>query len=316
MTSNKIISFVIPCYNEEAGIATLVTQLEKLIPKLPHYLYEIILVNDGSKDNTSQEILKYIKTSALDITLVELQRNYGKEIALTAGLEKCKGDAAMMIDADLQYPIEKIPEFLKKWEEGSLVVVGLRDEKKTNSLVDKAGSKLFAFLTSVLGIGNYNSRALDFRLIDRQVITEFLQYKDKNRLVRNLIDSMGYSQSYIPYQEKNRAVGTSTMSFYKRLKLALNTFIYQSNRPLFFISGLGILITILSFIIGVLAIIDNISNKTIFGFSGPFQLGILNLFLNGIVLISLGFVAAYIGIIKQEILHRPLYIVKKIMRKD
>jgi polyisoprenyl-phosphate glycosyltransferase len=139
----KIISLIIPCYNEEQNVAQAHTHITKFWKTLKYdFDYELVFVDDGSRDNTVIEIEKLAKKDN-QVKLVQFSRNFGKEIATTAGIQNCTGDACIMYDADLQYPIEKLPDFLDKWEEGVDVVVGIRDKKKTNNLIEKLGSMMF-----------------------------------------------------------------------------------------------------------------------------------------------------------------------------
>ena len=309
-----MISILIPCYNEEESIDSLIKELCSVAIST-NCKFEFVFIDDGSADNTLKIIKKESKKldkKKILSKLVKLTRNFGKEAAVTAGLKVCTGDAAIIVDSDLQYPLDKIPEFIEKWKEGNKHVVGLRDKKNTSNIVEKAGSNLFNLLINSVGEIEYDSRALDFRLIDRQVIDDYNRLSDQNRMVRNLLDWLGYETTYITYEENERESGESSYSFIKRLNLALNTIIYNSLIPLKAVSVLGFFITLFSGVIGLLAVCRFLFDVGPV-FSGPFLLGLLNMFLIGIVLICLGLVAFYIGSIKTEVKGRPLYVIDEII---
>jgi len=307
----KTISLIVPCYNEASNILDFYNQICELwSKKVTKYHYEIVFINDGSSDETAKKILE-CKAKDLRVVFIDFARNFGKEAAVTAGLIHCTGDAAIILDADLQYPIEKIPEFIKMWEAGSQHVIGLRDTKHTNNAVEVLGSKLFHFMMGVmLEQGRHNPAALDFRLIDREVVENFKLMQEQDRIVRGLLDWIGFEPVYIPYTEKARNAGVSHFNFSKRFNLALNSFVSHSLLPLRFIAFLGVTITFFSTIMGMYILIYQyiLGNKI---FSGPFMLGVLNTFLIGIVIMCLGLVAFYIGSIKREVLRRPIYIIRK-----
>ena len=307
----KKISLIVPCYNEAENILEFYSQITALWAKeLAVYDYEFVFVNDGSQD-TTPKILSELKKQDTLITFVDFARNFGKEIAVTAGLDICKGDCAIIVDADLQYPIEKIPEFILAWEAGAKHVIGLRDTKNTTNLIEVWGSKLFHKLMSIMSEqGKHNPAALDFRLVDREVIDNFKQIHEQDRIVRGLLDWLGFNPTYILYQEKERNAGVSHFNFKKRMNLALNSFVSHSLFPLRMIAILGFFITLLSGLLGVYIIISRWAFHQN-NYSGPFMLGVLNTFLIGIVLVCLGLVAFYIGSIKREVLKRPLYIIRK-----
>lgn len=306
----SIISIIIPCFNEEENIQDCYNELLKVWTKLPLYDYEFVFVNDGSSDFTVLAITK-LQLTDNRVKLIEFSRNFGKEIAISAGFRYCNGEAAMIVDADLQYPVEKIPEFITLWENGSEVVIGLRDKKKTANLIEKYGSKLFYWIMGKIGEIKIIPGALDFRLIDREIIDHFNTFTERNRMARALVDWLGFDRSFVNYQEKPRNKGTASYSFGKRLKLATESFILHSLFPLKFAGYLGIFITVFAGFVGLSALINQfVWNRDNFNFSGAFLLGLLNLFLIGIVLICLGLIALYIANIHTEVVNRPLFVVK------
>lgn len=310
--SNKksIISVIIPCFNEQENIADCYNELIKVWTKLPLYDLEVIFVDDGSSDWTVLEITK-IQIIDPRVKLIEFSRNFGKEIAISAGFDHCSGESAIVVDADLQYPLDKIPEFVTLWESGSEVVIGMRDKKQTSNIIEKIGSCSFYWIMDKIGEREILPGALDFRLIDREVIDHFNRFTERNRMARALVDWLGFDRSFVSYQEKPRNKGSASYSLSKRIKLALNSFILHSLFPLKIAGYLGIFITIFAGFVGLSALVNQfLWNKGNFNFSGSFLLGLLNLFLIGIVLICLGLIALYIANIHTEVVNRPLYVVK------
>ena len=308
--ARPIISVIIPCFNEQENIADCYNELIKVWTKLPLYDLEVIFVDDGSSDWTVLEITK-IQIIDPRVKLIEFSRNFGKEIAISAGFDHCSGESAIVVDADLQYPLDKIPEFVTLWESGSEVVIGMRDKKQTSNVIEKIGSRSFYWIMDKIGEREILPGALDFRLIDREVIDHFNRFTERNRMARALVDWLGFDRSFVSYQEKPRNKGSASYSLGKRIKLALNSFILHSLFPLKIAGYLGIFITIFAGFLGLSALVNQFFwNKGNFNFSGSFLLGLLNLFLIGIVLICLGLIALYIANIHTEVVNRPLYVVK------
>ena len=308
MNEKKTISLIIPIYNEEKNIPILFERLKKVIDVLS-YSWELIFVNDGSGDKSMDELEK-IKNSDDRIKIIDFSRNFGKEIATTAGINHCRGDACIMIDADLQHPVELIPEFIKKWEDGAEVVVGVRKKNKGEGLVKRMGSFFFYKIINRISDTEIVSQATDFRLLDREVIDQFKNMTERNRMTRALVDWMGFRRQYINFEANERLHGKASYSFWKLLRLAFNSIISFSLFPLRIAGYLGITITILSGILGIFMFITNYVTGSL-NFSGPAVLAVVILFLIGIVLICLGLIALYIANIHAEVSNRPLYIIRK-----
>ncbi len=311
MSQKKTISIIIPCHDEEENIQDIYREVTNLWQKkIKTYNLELIFVDDGSQDNTLLEIIK-LNQKDDRVKFIEFSRNFGKEIATTAGIELCNGEACIMVDADLQYPINKIPEFIQKWEEGAEVVTGIRDKKQTTDKIEKIGSYLFYQIINIIGETRVIPGALDFRLLDKKVVTEFRKFTERGRMTRSLIDWLGFKQSFVFYSEKSRTKGMASYNLVKRVNLAIYTFISHSFFPLKLAAYLGFFIVMLGGFVGIVAFFNQfIFNNGEFNFSGPFLLGLLNSFLIGIVLICLGLVGFYIGNIHVEVVNRPLYIIR------
>lgn len=307
----ELISIVIPVHNEETNVPLISSDLKKVLDKT-NYDFEIIFINDGSKDNSSVELNK-IAEEDKRIKVLEFNRNFGKEAATTAGLEACRGNACIVVDADMQHPIELIPEFIKKWENGTKVVVGVRTKNKGEGLIKRFGSYMFYLTINSIAETKLVPRATDYRLIDRVVIDEFKRLKEKNRMTRALIDWLGFKQDYIYFKANERVHGIASYSYLKLIKLALSSFVAHSLFPLKLAGYLGIFITFFSTLLGLLMIADKffLSNQWKMSFSGTAMLATVIIFLIGIVLSCLGLIALYIGNIHAEVINRPMYIIKR-----
>lgn len=311
MNGKKLISIITPVYNEEKNIGLFFEKLLKVISNLP-YNFEIIFVNDGSRDLSGDEIEKIVKSYNY-VRNIEFSRNFGKELAITAGINNCNGDACLMIDSDLQHPIELIPEFLKKWENGSEVVVGIRKANKGEGLIKKIGSILFYKIINKIAEINVLPNSTDYRLLDRIVIDEFNRFTENSRMTRALIDWLGFRRDFIYFNANQRIHGKASYNFWKLFKLALNSFISLSLIPLKLAGYLGTFITFFSGLAGFYILLGKYFFHTPFAstFSDAENLAILILFLVGIILMSLGLIALYIANIQGEVINRPLYVIRK-----
>ena len=313
MLNKKLVSIIVPVFNEEKNIPLIYDELRKIFDDLKEkYDYELIFIDDGSQDK-SQEILEKLTEQNSNIKYIQFSRNFGKEIATTAGLSFSKGRAVIMIDADLQHPPELIPEFLEKWEKGADIIIGVREKNKGEGWIKRFGSFWFYKIMNSIGETKLIPRATDYRLLDKKVIKEFNRFTERNRITRGLIDWLGFKKDYIYFKAEKRKSGKAGYNFLKLTKLALSSFVTHSLFPLKLAGYLGSIITLLSGIIGLFIIVE----KYILGdplnlyFSGPFMLGVLILFLVGIVLSCLGLITLYIANIHQEVVNRPMYVIKK-----
>lgn len=308
MNEKKLISIIAPIYNEEKNIPALYEKLAGMARSLG-YDFEFILVNDGSRDGSIRELEK-LEAADARVKVIDFSRNFGKEVATTAGINSCHGDACIMIDADLQHPAEKIGEFLEKWEKGAEVVVGIREETKDERLAKKIGSYLFYKIINWISDTKIIPNATDFRLLDRIVIDEFNKMTDKSRMTRALIDWLGFRRDFVRFKSNERLHGQATYSYMKLFHLAFNSMISLSLFPLKIAGYLGMIITFLSGILGIFIFISKyIMNSS--DYSGSAILAVVILFLVGIILICLGLIALYIANIHSEVVNRPLYVVRK-----
>ncbi len=309
----KLISTIIPSHNEQENIdlicQAIVAQFEKMGGAFD---YEIIFVDDGSTDESLEKIINLSQKNP-KVKFIQFSRNFGKEVALTAGLNYCSGDAAIIIDADLQHPVELIPEFIAKWQGGAEMVIGIRKNGKRKGLVKKIGSTVFYKTMNLIGETKISSHSTDYRLIDRKVINEFNRFTERNRITRGLLDWLGFQKAYLEFDPQERIRGKASYNKIKLVKLALSSFVSHSLFPLRFAGYLGLLIILFSGPLGLFIFIDKyiLADATGFNFSGPAILAVLNLFFTGIILSCLGLIALYIGNIQNEAMNRPMYVIRE-----
>lgn len=312
-TKSSLISVVIPVYNESQGIADFLQKhLLPVLDKITEFSFEIILVNDGSSDD-SLKIIQNLAEKDQRIAVLSLSRNFGKEPALAAGLAHASGTAVLTIDADNQQPPSIIPDFIKKWQAGAEIVTGVRDHFTKHGLIQKAGSKLFYKILRVMGNKHTVPGSTDFRLIDRVVIDEFNRLTEHNRITRGLIDWLGFRQEYIKYTYGSRLAGKPSYNLKKLFNLAIDSFVSMSTTPLVIFGYIGVFITFTSTVLGLFCII----NQYILGdplrlyWNGAVQMSIFITFLVGLVLISQAITALYISHIHTETQNRPLYLIDR-----
>ncbi|NUM25232.1 MAG: glycosyltransferase family 2 protein [Candidatus Buchananbacteria bacterium] len=308
----KLISVIIPVNNEEANIPLIYQAVKDQLIKLgSDFDYEIIFVDDGSTDKSNFAVTRLCDADP-KVKLIEFSRNFGKEVATTAGLHEASGDAAIIIDADLQHPASLIPDFVARWTQGFDMVVGVRNNNESESVIKRLGSVAFYKAMKLIGETKLASRTTDYRIIDRKVIDEFKRFTEHNRITRGLLDWLGFKKEYIYFTALTRQHGKPSYSKIKLVKLALSTFVSHSLFPLKFAGYLGIIIVSFSGPLGLFIFIDKyiLDDATGFNFSGPAILALINMFFTGIILSSLGLIALYIADIQSEVTNRPMYVVR------
>lgn len=303
------ISIVIPVFNESRSLLRLHSRLEGVTNELP-FVWEYIFVNDGSTDN-SFDTLKKLATEDKKVKVLDFSRNFGKEIALTAGAHEAKdSDAVICIDADLQHPPELIPTLVSKWEEGAEVVVTIRTETKKQPLLRRLGSSLYYWLMRKMSGIDLKAKTTDFRLYDKKVIQAFMLATERERMFRGIMDWMGFKRSYVEFKADARAEGEAAYSYSKLWRLAVNSLTAFSLWPLRLAGYIGILISSISASLFIWMLVNYIVlNAWIYT---PLAMVVLiNTFLIGIVLMALGLVAFYVGIIHTEVINRPIFIIRE-----
>ncbi|MBI2588813.1 glycosyltransferase family 2 protein [Candidatus Saccharibacteria bacterium] len=305
-----LLSVVVPVYNESAGLLEFHKSLLKQIEKVAKNGYEIIYCDDGSSDETAK-IVRELHKDNPKIKLIRLSRNFGKESALSAGIHAATGDAILMIDGDGQYPVELIPDFIAKWQTGSDVVVGIRSSNKGEGWFKKIGSHYFYKLFNRLTGEKLIPRSTDFRLIDRNVQEAFITLGETDRMTRVLIDWLGFSRSFIDFEANARSSGPAGYNRRKLVKLATHSFVSMTPVPLFLFGYLGVFITAGALLLGGSVLIEQIllDDPWHWKFTGTAMIGILLLFLVGIVLMAQGMLSLYISHIHSQAKQRPLYVI-------
>ena len=304
------ISIVVPAYNEAQGIAHFHKELSRALPK--NYDYEIIYVDDGSRDKTL-EILSTLAKTDQRINALSFSRNFGKEAATTAGIIESSGDAVILIDADGQHPVELIGKFIARWQAGAQVVVGVRSENQKEGLIKRYGSKIFYQLFNTMTSEKIIPGSTDFRLIDAEVRIAFIKLTENSRITRALVDWLGYKKEYIPFIANAREFGEASYSTKKLLSLAMNSFVSLTTTPLYLSGYLGLIIMPISLLLGLFIIVEQylLNDPMGLNVTGSASLGIFIVFLVGIILACQGLVALYISRIYEEVKARPLYLVNE-----
>ncbi len=299
------VSVVVPLYNEQEVIGESYRRLKEVMDAAGED-YELIFVNDGSRDETWPMACKLAETDPR-LRLLSFSRNFGHQTAITAGMDAANGDAVVVIDADLQDPPEVIPQMLAKWREGYQVVYGLRTKRKGESFFKKITAKMFYRTLNALTEVPLPVDAGDFRLLDRAVCDALKKLPERNRYVRGLVSWVGFRQTSVEYVRAERFAGTTKYPLRKMLRLAGDALTSFSYKPLKLSILIGSLVSVASFIYGIVIICQRLFTDILV--SGWATLACLTLFFNGLILIMMGIIGQYIGRIYDETKGRPLYIV-------
>jgi polyisoprenyl-phosphate glycosyltransferase len=306
----KLISIIVPCYNEQDVFPETYKRLTETFSQLDasKYNYEIIFVNDGSRDNTLHQIQEAIKHDR-HIKGINFSRNFGHQIAITAGLDNCKGDAAVVIDADLQDPPAVILDMVKKWEEGFDVVYGKRRERAGESTFKLLTAKWFYRFINRLSDVDIPLDTGDFRLMDRNALNQFLSMRESYRFVRGMIAWIGFNQASVEYDREVRFAGSTKYPLKKMVRLASDAILSFSTTPLKIASFVGFITSIIAFVGIIYSLYMRLFTDNFV--EGWTLLMISILLIGGIILLVLGIIGEYVGRIYGEIKQRPLYIIKE-----
>lgn len=307
MNSNEIlISLVLPIHNEEGNIRELYDRSKKVLSDLG--CYEIIFVNDGSIDS-SLEMLASICEKDKNVKVIDFSRNFGHQVAITAGIKNASGQSVIVMDSDLQDPPEVIRDLFAKWREGFEVVHAKRKTRK-DGLIKKITAFIFYRIMKRLASVDITEDAGDFYLMDRQAVTAMNEIGEISRFMRGLTAWIGFKRTHIFFDRMDRKSGKTAYSFKKMIKLAVDGMTSFSHLPLKLATYLGLLSVLIGFVLGVYAIYQKIyfPQTTAQGWA---SLILTILFLGGIQLMILGMIGEYIGRIYTETKKRPLYIVKR-----
>ena len=308
MNKKKQITLVVPTFNESANLCPFCESLGEVIGEMEKYQWEIVFVDDGSSDN-SWEIIQGLANHDSRIRGVSLSRNFGKEVAMTAGVESVNGaDAIIFMDGDLQHPPPIIKDLVLKWEEGFQIVATKRLAIKY-SPVRQLGSRLFYYMLNRFSDLKIESMATDFRLLDREVVKVLRTFKERTRFFRGLVDWMGFRRTFVSFSAPKRLQGSSTFKIRDLARLAINSFTAFSLFPLRVTGWMGLFVVVSAAMTMIYMVVTHlIFHITLYTPLAYFV--VFNTLLFGVVLAALGMMALYIGHIHTEVVGRPLYIVQ------
>ena len=305
--TNKKISIIAPFFNEEESLPIFLEEVLNIVEELVEYNFEIIFIDDGSTDNS----LVFLKEKAKEnknIIVLELSRNFGKEAALTAGIDMAVGSAIIPIDVDLQDPPILIKKMIKQWESGSDVVLAKRENRLNENFLKRISASFFYKIYSFF-VGNSKiSNVGDFRLIDKRVVDNIKNLKEKNRYMKGLLSWPGFSSAEIPYTRNKRKAGKSKFTFLKLLNLGFEGVTSFSVLPLKFFTFIGFVGIIFSFFFAIIILFQKIFYENFI--EGYAFLILLILFFGSFQLLGIGILGEYIGKIYIETKNRPIYIIK------
>ncbi|MDE1905575.1 MAG: glycosyltransferase family 2 protein [Rhodospirillales bacterium] len=305
----QLLSLIVPFYNEEDAIGIFAASVLPVLEAIPDLQWEIICVDDGSRDATLQHLLE-LAAAEPRIRVVELSRNFGKEAALTAGLEAARGDAVIPFDADLQDPPEMIPVMVTAWQSGAEVVLGRRTDRSTDTAMKRGTASLFYKLNRYISNIELPENVGDFRLMDRAVVEALKRLPERQRFMKGLFAWLGFKTAIIDYSRTPRAAGESKFSGFKLWNFALEGFTSFSTAPLKIWTYFGALGAVVALLYAVFIML-----KTLFfgnevpGYASIF---VAVTFFGSVQLISIGVLGEYIGRIYVETKQRPIYLVRKL----
>jgi dolichol-phosphate mannosyltransferase len=305
MISDKLLSIVVPCFNEEQNLEHLYNALVSVLKNISHS-YEIIFADDGSRDHTF-EVVKKLAASDSHVCGVSLSRNFGHQVAIMAGMKHSKGDIVVMMDADLQHPPEVIPQLIAEYEKGFDIVNTRRLATQGVGVMKKISSSLFYRLLNFLSNVRIEPSSADFRLMTRKAVDAFLQLEEKDRFTRGLISWMGFEQSVVEYTAATRFEGRSKYTLKKVFHFGMDGITSFSTKPLRISFYTGLLIFFIGLVYSLYAIIQNIRGQTVAGWT---SILVSVLIIGGIQLLSIGIIGEYIARIFNETKARPLYFIK------
>lgn len=311
--SKRLISYVFPIYNEEGNIELLYRTVDGLLKKNKTYNYEIIFINDGSKDK-SLSMLVALQKKDRRVHIIDFSRNFGHQIAVTAGLDYSKGDAVIIMDSDLQDPPTVSFELIEKWEEGYDVVYAQRRSRKDTFFKRITANVFYRTLQKLADIDIPRNTG-DFRLVDRKVVNEMKKFHEHNRFLRGMISFIGFKQTAVEFDRDERHAGETGYPLKKMIKFAADGIFSFSTVPLKLISSVGYWVAFLSFIGIIYAVFMKIFFPEITIEGWTFMV-IAILFIGGVQMIMLGVLGSYIGRIYTEAQARPLYMVQKVYSSD
>lgn len=301
------ISIIIPVKDEQANLPILIAELELTIAALQEsYQFHVLILDDGSVDATV-DIVKSSHPKNFSLGLCSFTRNFGKEAAIAAGLEKCESDAYIVMDADLQHPPELIPQMLEHWETGHLVVEAVKQHRGSESLAYNLFSRFFYYWMSSMGDLKLEG-ASDFKLLDREVVNEFRRLPEKARFFRGLVSWMSFDSKQVLFDVPQRKTGASSWSTVQLIQYSINATSSFTSAPLQLVTMIGVVMLGISVLLGSITLIQWISGQAVTGFTTVI---ILLLMIGSMLMVSLGIIGLYISRIYDEIKARPAYTVSE-----
>lgn len=301
----KKITILLPAYNEEASFPLIKENMTRVIQENPNYEWEFLLVNDGSTDNTLQQMIR-LHDEDSHYSYLDLSRNYGKEIAMMAGFDYVDSDALIIMDADMQHPIDVIPEMISWWEQGFDDVYAQREGSKESWMKRKTSQWYYNLLQSLTRVPIQKNTG-DFRLLDKSCIKALRMMREKERNTKGLYSWIGFHKKGIYYQQKERQEGETKWSFWSLVNLALTGITSYTTAPLRIASILGIMISFVAFLYLIYIIaMTNIFGEPVQGYP---TIMVTMLFLGGVQLLGLGIIGEYLGRIFNEVKQRPGYFI-------
>lgn len=306
------LSIIAPVLNEEEAIGPFLDRLAEVLPEATES-YEVIFVDDGSSDRTP-EVIAQQRAGDDRVKLLRLSRNYGKEVALTAGLDCAAGAAAIPMDVDLQDPPELIPEMVAKWRAGADVVLARRISRTDDTYFKRFTAAGFYRLLKFIGVTPIPENVGDFRLLDRKALDGLAQFPERTRFMKGMFALLGFEQAEVTYVRPARSSGAPRQGLRKLLSLALEGVISFSVAPLRIWSVIGLVTAILSALYGVFIVLDVLIN----GRDAPGWASLITvvLFMNGLILLGLGVIGEYLSRVFTEVKQRPLYLVRDVQGID
>ncbi len=307
MDQRQLISIVVPAFNEEAVLPQFHQTISEVLSEQP-FDFEIVYINDGSSDNTLG-IINELRQADKQVTLIDLSRNFGKEIALTAGLQKAAGDAVIVIDADLQDPPELIPDLIREWQNGYDVVYAQRTHRKGESLFKRTTAHFFYRIIQRISKIAIPEDTGDFRILSRRAVNALNTFGEQHRFMKGLFAWIGYSQKAVHYQRDPRHAGETKWNYWKLWNFALDGITSFTTAPLKISTYLGLFTAASAFVYGIYMVIETL----IYGNPVPGypSLIVIILILGGVQLVAIGILGEYLGRIFNETKRRPLYFINE-----
>lgn len=305
---SKTLSVVVPIHDEEASVRELVERVVVAVDAIDGIDLELVLVDDGSRDG-SLPVMLAIARDDPRVVVAELSRNFGHQMALTAGIELATGDAVLLMDGDLQHPPELIPAFVSRWREGGEVVYGVM-VGRPEGLFKRTTARVYYRFLNRLARTPMPAGAGDFRLIDRAVADAFLELRERDRYLRGMFAWLGFRQVPVEYVPASRRAGRSKYTVTRMVGLAIDGILSFSIFPLRIVIGVGLAVSLLSFLFGIGSAISKFAG--VYTVPGWATLVVVTTFIGGIQLVVLGGMAEYIGRVYEEVKHRPLYVVRRL----